>query len=294
VPKKRDKPTVAFITTCKGRLHHLKQTLPQMLAEAPDEMIVVDYDCPDGAGAWVEAEYPQAKVVRAAHKPRFNLCDARNHGAAVAESDWLFFVDADIRLTQGMLAKLRKLLAPGGFYMPEWSRGMPIDIWGSCVAPRETYTELGGYDEVLEGWGADDEDFYHRMQYRGLERRHYPSDWVSPIEHDDAERVVVSATNDRFENEAVNACYAMAKRELSRVRGGNGYLPLEERRKLMTDARRLVLPWYAEGARTRLSVRFAIGRALPHGLASQIRVLGETAVTVVLEPPHLRPARKPR
>jgi glycosyltransferase involved in cell wall biosynthesis len=287
-------PTVAFVTTCKGRLHHLKQTLPLMRAEGPDEMIVVDYDCPDGTGAWVEAEYRQAKVIRVADKPRFNLCDARNHGAVLAESDWLFFVDADIRLAPGMLAKLRGLLAAGGFYMPEWSPGMPIDIWGSCVAPRATYAELGGYDEVLEGWGADDEDFYYRMQYRGLERRHYPNDWVVPIEHEDSERVVVAATNDRFENEAVNACYAMAKRELSRLRGGNGSLPIEERRQLLAEARRLVPPWYADGAKQRLTVRFSVARALPHGLASQIRVLAETAVTVVMEPRYLRAPRDAR
>jgi glycosyltransferase involved in cell wall biosynthesis len=274
-------PSVAFITTCKGRLHHLQQTLPLMAAEKPDELIVVDYSCPDGSGAWVEQEYPQAKVVRTEGKDKFNLCDARNLGAAAATSDWLFFVDADIRLAKGMLGKLRKRLKPGGFYMPEWVRGTPIDIWGSSVSPRLTYEELEGYDEVFEGWGADDEDFYHRMESAGLERRHYPAEWVDPIVHADEERAVVSDSKEL--NEATNACYGMAKREISRLYGGKGNLPLEARHKLMAEARRLVGEWFEAGARGRKLVRFVVAKAAPHRLSAPITATADTAVTVTLE-----------
>lgn len=274
-------PSVALITTCRGRLHHLRQTLPLMAAEKPDELIVVDYACPDGSGDWAAAEHPQTKVVRAAGKSGFNLCDARNLGAAAAVSDWLFFVDADIRLAKGMLGKLRKRLAPGGFYLPEWIEGTPIDIWGSCACPRGTYEALEGYDEVFEGWGADDEDFYHRMESAGLERRHYPAGWVSPIVHPDSERAV--GADGKALNEAVNACYGMAKREISRLRGGNGNLSLAARRKLRAEARRLVGEWFATGAHGRTQIRFVVARAAPHNLSAPINATAESAVTVTLE-----------
>ena len=65
-------PVFSIVTTCKGRLEHLKQSLPRMAAQAGAEVIVVDYDCPDGAGAWVAENFPAVRVVRVADAPLFN------------------------------------------------------------------------------------------------------------------------------------------------------------------------------------------------------------------------------
>ena len=46
-----DAPRASIITTCKGRLHHLRRTLPCMLAQGCDfayEVVVVDFGCPQG------------------------------------------------------------------------------------------------------------------------------------------------------------------------------------------------------------------------------------------------------
>lgn len=60
----QNRSTIAFITTCKDRLQHLKETLPLLVADKPTEIVVVDYDCPANSGDWVEANYPDVKVVR--------------------------------------------------------------------------------------------------------------------------------------------------------------------------------------------------------------------------------------
>ena len=78
--------TIAFVTTCKGRLHHIRQTLPRFLAEKPDEVIVVDYGCPDMAGDWVEENHPAAKVVRVTDDPEFCAARARNMGGRAARA----------------------------------------------------------------------------------------------------------------------------------------------------------------------------------------------------------------
>ena len=61
-------PFVSIIPTCKGRLHHLRETLPSMLAQdyAGDwEIVVVDYDCPDGTFEWVKSlDHPRVQVGR--------------------------------------------------------------------------------------------------------------------------------------------------------------------------------------------------------------------------------------
>ena len=50
-------PLLTLVTTCKARLAHLQQTLPQMMAQTRHDdaggsddvrCIVVDYDCPEG------------------------------------------------------------------------------------------------------------------------------------------------------------------------------------------------------------------------------------------------------
>ena len=71
-------PAISFVTTCKGRLSALKQSLPRMVAQPHAEVIVVDYDCPEGTGAWVAAEHPAARVVQVRDAPVFNIARARN------------------------------------------------------------------------------------------------------------------------------------------------------------------------------------------------------------------------
>ena len=51
-------PQFSIITTCKGRLDHLKQTLPAMLAQADAEVIVVDFSCPQDTAGYVERNLP--------------------------------------------------------------------------------------------------------------------------------------------------------------------------------------------------------------------------------------------
>jgi glycosyltransferase involved in cell wall biosynthesis len=90
--------SIAFVTTSKGRLNHIKETLPLMAAQNPDEIIVVDYGCPDGTGDWVEANFPVVKVVRIDDDPGFCVSRARNRGAAKSACDLICFIDADIKL----------------------------------------------------------------------------------------------------------------------------------------------------------------------------------------------------
>ena len=70
--------TIACVITCKGRLHHLKQTLPLIVAMGTSEVIVVDYGCPDGTGDWVEANFPGVTVVRVDDDPGFSPARSRN------------------------------------------------------------------------------------------------------------------------------------------------------------------------------------------------------------------------
>lgn len=281
-PAAAQAPTIAFITICKGRLHHLKQTLPTMAAQQPHELIVVDYSCPDGTGDWVEANVPGVKVVRMPGQEGFNASRARNAGAAVATSEWLFFVDADILMAPGMGDALRAGLKPGAFYRPQFRRDK--GEFGSFACRAADFAAAEGYDEVFEGWGYEDTDLYERLTLLGVSQQRYSADLTMAIHHDDSERHLRAGMRDRMENELVNTCYGHAKRAISLQRGGRGNLPLAERQKLMASVRQIVGRWYADGATKPLPVRFLVGQNPGHKLASSMWVRTETTVTVVLEP----------
>ena len=173
-------PAISFITTCKGRLQHLMQSLPTMAAQPGTETIVVDYDCPDGSADWVAAHFPAIRVVRVAQQPIFNAARARNLGAAAATAPWLCFVDADTLLHPDFAASVLAVAAPGFYYQCVHGRRA---LAGSVVLPQAAFARLQGYDEVLEGWGGEDRDLYHRLERLGLRQPDLPAHLLDTIRH---------------------------------------------------------------------------------------------------------------
>jgi hypothetical protein len=157
--------------------------------------------------------------------------------------------------------------------------------YGTFACAALDFKAIGGYDEVFEGWGREDKDMYVRLQHAGIKKAFYSPDLVRVIEHDDSERHIRADMRDRWQNEAVNACYLEAKIKISTARGGRGGLPLADRRKLMGEIRTLVSQWYAAGANEPLRLRFKVAPSQPLWLASRMRIRSETTVTVLLEPP---------
>jgi len=145
--------SVAIVTTCKGRLAHLRQSLPLMLEQGADEVIVVDYGCPEGTADWVKKNYPQVKIVRVDDDPGFCLSCARNAGARAVKSDWICFIDADILVQPGFVAWMRNQLEPNSFYRTPMIDGK-WDACGSFIVSRVAFERIGGYDEVFRGWGG--------------------------------------------------------------------------------------------------------------------------------------------
>jgi glycosyltransferase involved in cell wall biosynthesis len=193
--------TFAIITTCMGRLSHLKLSLPKTVAQAAREMIVVDFSCPDGSGEYVRANTPAVQVVTVEGQSHFSNWRARNSGARVATSDVLVFVDADTLLADGAIEWLAEHLPPRayGFFTAKDSaasnrRGPAMgsnQLKGFHVVPSAAFRKVGGYDEVFEGYASGaDTDLEDRLGLIGLKR--FPLDRRivdSVVEHDTASRL---------------------------------------------------------------------------------------------------------
>jgi hypothetical protein len=175
------------ITTCKGRLSHLKQTLPRWLAEPKVSVIVVDYACPERTGDWVQKHHPEATVVRVKGVQGFHLAHARNLGATAARDGWLCFFDADLKCHAGWSQAVRDSLRPRRYHV---ANPLQTSMTGSVVVHSADFRKAGGYDEAIRGWAAEDIDFYARLRHIGIRPGFWPGQYAEPIVHDHAARVV--------------------------------------------------------------------------------------------------------
>lgn len=193
-------PTFSIITACKGRLEHLKRSLPAMLAQEGAEVVVVDYSCPEGTADFIEREYPQVRVVRIEGEAGFSNWRARNRGAAAATGEMLLFCDADTILAEGAAEALAKILPQRSFgfftrvstqrFNKKGERLSHNQLRGFHVLPARMFRALGGYDEVLEGYAAGgDTDLEERLARRGFKGHKLGEGIVEDvIEHDNQAR----------------------------------------------------------------------------------------------------------
>jgi glycosyltransferase involved in cell wall biosynthesis len=210
--------SVAIVTTCKGRLSHLKVTLPTWVPQAGCRIVVVDYDCPDGTAAWIAERYPEVKVVPVRDAPRFNASHARNLGAAAAAAEWLVFVDADQQLSRNFVAHLSSRMVSGCFLRPARPTVQgPVRLYHPIVCASTAFAAIGGYDDAIRGWGMEDADLLLRLAQYGLAEELYPASLVSTLPHSESMRVRFYE-DDRAFSRTVNVIYAELKRRFRETR----------------------------------------------------------------------------
>jgi glycosyltransferase involved in cell wall biosynthesis len=226
-------PRVSIITTCKGRLRHLRHSLPSFLAQPDSEVIVVDYDCPDNTAGVCAREFPAAHVVKVYDAPRFKTSRARNLGAVEARGEWIAFFDADIMMAPDFIRRLAPALdARGTFH-----RFFPTDVrtnsaCGSCVVRQEDYRAVDRYDEVMLGYGGEDQDLYFRLELSGVKGQAMDFNMLAEIiQHGDQERVRFAVYDTVVRHQQVNDVYYLVKHSLLRHLGVNG-LTEPQRQKL--------------------------------------------------------------
>lgn len=185
LPKQHSKATAAMVIVCKGRLQHLKQSLPLVAGMDDLQVIVVDDDCPEHSGEWVAQNYPAVQVVRPSEPRPFNLARARNLGATAVTAPWIVFMDADVLAKPPFAHWLAQRRDPGFFYCN--SQEVP-ELLGTFVCTTQAFKAVGGYDENFRSWGGEDADIYRRLEQAGYAKVAIPAALWDPIWHDDALR----------------------------------------------------------------------------------------------------------
>lgn len=251
---------LSFVVTCKGRLEHLKQSLPRMVAQPNCECIVVDYDCPDGAAEWVSKNHPQVRVVKVEQAPRFHVARARNLGAKAATNEWLAFLDADVLIEPRFVVDLAGALHHGRYFRP-----LPLtrETWGSFICHRGDFFALEGFDETLENYGGEDSDLYFRLDHFGRSCAFFDAKLLHSIPHDNELRSAHFEIADIELSRLINSSYNHIKYDLMRE-SEQSTLPAKTRHAIYSEVKTTLVENWSRGERTsRITVTLPIRHVIP-------------------------------
>lgn len=222
---------------CKGRLEFLRRTAPTLLAEPDLGYCLVDFDCPDHCGDWLEQSFPdelaagRVLIERIAQRPFFHKAAAHNAGArriAAAGGEHVAFLDADVSARPGFADWLGERMARHGF----WIAGLDKDGWehpglvGFVALSMAAFAQSGGFDEWFRDWGAEDLEFRVRLLLeQGLEFGEVPVDLFDCLPHGDDLRVQHYQEKDMARGHLRNLAYFSCKLR----RRGQSFATLDER-----------------------------------------------------------------
>ena len=206
-------PKVSFCLTCKGRLEHVKRSLPHNLAatahDANVQFVVLDYDSPDGLGEWIKENYQaeidsgRIKYARLMDPSPFRMSHAKNMAHRLADGEILCNLDADNLLPEGFGHWLQTTFAqtdgikaayvqphPGVSAVHKFTKGDIQGINGRIACRKEDFLRVRGYDEEMDGSRQEDADFAQRLEAAGVSRINLPiSRYGSVLQHTDEDRV---------------------------------------------------------------------------------------------------------
>ena len=218
---------VSFCITCKGRLHHLRQTLRDNIIANADfdsvEFVLLNYSSPDDMSCWVlENLTDEIRSGRVAYYQldgvsHYIPTHAKNVAHRLAASPIVCNLDADNFTGSGFAAYLYEefLKDKRIFVRTSGMRGAS----GRLAFLKEDFCSLGGYDEDLNlGWGFDDTDLRNRAVAFGLRPvvLYHDSPFLGVIQHDDSERTKYTPESAKLVSR--NAHAKMSKEQLSPVR----------------------------------------------------------------------------
>lgn len=161
-----------------GCLNSIVQSLARTQCTA--EIIVVLNRCSDRT-----EEIARQAGCRIARDDRKNLAHIRNSGAEAARGEWLVTIDADSRMSLGMLSRIsrelsRKEVVGGGVWIVPERLSLGILVSGLILLPlviryrifgglffcrRADFAAIGGFDPELSS--VEDIDFARRLKAHG-------------------------------------------------------------------------------------------------------------------------------
>ncbi len=193
--------SIVYCITCKGRTPHVMQTLPQNLADNPKaRFVLLNYNSGDGLVEYIllnhQTEIQTGRLVLYStfDPDRFQMAHAKNlaHRLGIREGgDVLVNLDADNFTGPGFDEWLLEQF-PAGVDHFAWAQMVKTGpdrldrgITGRIAVTRNAFLMTGGYDEIHQDWGPDDEDFKQRLRMLSISESVIPAQFLRAVRHTD-------------------------------------------------------------------------------------------------------------
>jgi GT2 family glycosyltransferase len=153
-------PPVSLIIPNFNGAHLLRANLPAVLAAAEaypggGAVIVVDDGSKDASVAVLEAEFPSVRLVR--HEDNRGFAEAVHSGVAAAATEWLIFLNSDVRPDRDFIAPLVRhfdrpeVFAVAPLVLDEDAKVNPVSWRGYRIRRGRLKARRWRYDPVRDG-----------------------------------------------------------------------------------------------------------------------------------------------
>jgi len=165
---------ISLCTTCMNRLENLKITLPANIKSNSypnTEFVVLDYNGQDNVGDWIKKEMMEhiesgkLMFLRTEEPIYFSMPHAKNIVSLAATGEIINSVDADT-FAKNNFAEFINRLANEQPEKAIFAKSRQL-LRGRLGFWKKEFIELGGYDEILMGYGHEDADLLHRSWMMG-------------------------------------------------------------------------------------------------------------------------------
>ena len=178
-------PDLSVVTVCMNRQQHLLATA-RTIAAWPyhQEHLILDWSSRFPVERAQLPPDPRIRLERVDGEQRWNLCRAYNLAAYLAQGKFLLKLDADCwpeELDPGLLLANDESLC--------WFGSGPDGRLGQFLMPRTAFEAVGGFNEVLQGYGFDDKDLKARLMSLSFHVRALPQEAIGVTSHSIHERV---------------------------------------------------------------------------------------------------------
>jgi hypothetical protein len=180
---------LSVVTVCMNRREHLLATAPRVAAwPHHHEHLIVDWSSREPLRREDLPADPRLRLLRVEGEDRWNLCRAYNFAFERARGTRLLKLDADAWPTDRFDPDDPALLLAGSGVPCAFGSG-PEGRKGQLLLGADLVASVGGFHELMVGYGFDDKDLQARLRLRtGHDPAVIPPDWLAVIEHGDEER----------------------------------------------------------------------------------------------------------
>lgn len=152
----------SLITTCMNRGLFLQDSVANWLMfDQFDEIIITDWSSAQPVKNMLNKfKDERIKVLRVDGQKFFNLCIARNIALEYCKNDWIVATDSDVTFARGFFDSF----LPSKFIIYRGGKANEKGTTGTVFMHKFVVTVTCGYNELMWGYGGDDDDFYRRIR----------------------------------------------------------------------------------------------------------------------------------